>query len=66
MRFVWIVGALSACSGCAPAYTAMSQHTLDAGEHVQTDVLWVQKGDAGLYRCTNTKEGPVCVAVRTQ
>jgi len=66
MRFVWIVSVVCAVSGCVPAYTAMSQHTLDSGEHTQTDVLWVQKGDAGLYRCTNTKDGPVCTAVRTQ
>jgi hypothetical protein len=66
MRRMWVMVAGMGMAGCAPAYTAMSQHTLDAGEHRQVDVLWVQRGDGTLLRCTKDDRGPVCAAVRNE
>ncbi|MEM9693976.1 MAG: hypothetical protein AAGA56_15620 [Myxococcota bacterium] len=62
IRIVFLSLFALAAGGCFPSYLPISSHTIADGENTERDVVWVTDNDQ-IYRCRNSKSGPVCEPV---
>ena len=56
-----VVASLGAL-GCAPIIP-VGAHVTQTGQYTSADDVWVLHGDV-LKRCSNTPQGPICIAAR--
>lgn len=57
--------ALVALSACTPAIVPVGSHVTKSGPETSVDDVWILHGGV-LKRCSNTPQGPVCVAVQNR